>query len=330
MGSKTYLKLGLEDYKMAYSVLEAFCLENVSVVQFGEFGDASFPGISDLDVFICLEDRNFAEDRKKILEFISKDETLEFLFFHDPMILPSGLLPYLNKFHTCYNLSLTVSNTQDQPEPATEEYLNFLNTIWTTFLLSLGPVFLESNSFEERDYLLVHKNLCQSIHNLDSSLNYLSLSSNVREEYVNESKSREWVLTVFKRELDTLYEVSGNLASGYNTGKRESINTISTARTRHFHRANSNSYQLKNTALHIGLVDGLYDFLSQFYHRKSDNELVSQYITDTAIVDKICKQLQVSFPFISPFAYSFHRNDFKFVLKKYAMATKNWIQKKKN
>jgi hyperosmotically inducible protein len=96
-----------KDYVKAYKELEGFCIENTQLLLFGEFGNASFPSISDLDVFICLKDQNFKEDYLNIIKFIDKDEIRQYLFFHDPLMLPESLLPYFKKFHTTYNLNFS-------------------------------------------------------------------------------------------------------------------------------------------------------------------------------------------------------------------------------
>ena len=330
MENRHFLNLTDSDYKSAYNRLQEFCQENVGLIQFGEFGDASFPGISDLDVFICLADNNFSGDQQKILSFITKDETLLYLFFHDPLIIPYSLLPHLRKFHTCYNLSLSVSEVEDIVQPVHTEYLTFLNDIWTTFLISLGPSLLMNEGFGARDYLLAHKNVCQSIYNLDGASDSLTVSRNVRDEYVKGNKSREWVRSIFRRELDTLYKITSDLLTDYDGLNTKGTSSISTATIKHFHLGTENSYRFGNGIVNIHLTDALFSFLGHCYRGKSDNDLVSQYLSDCVMAYKICKRLGTDFPFISPFAYNFFRDDAKFILKRHVMTAKNWIQTKKS
>ena len=62
-----------KDYEFAYKELQEFCINNFDVLMIGEFGDASCPSISDLDVFICLKDKNFEFERIAILNFINEN-----------------------------------------------------------------------------------------------------------------------------------------------------------------------------------------------------------------------------------------------------------------
>ncbi len=88
MRNSVMTQLTISQYTAIYRELEEFCIKNTKVLLFGEFGNASFPSISDLDVFICLKDESFISDYNKIINFIDSDKTRQYVFFHDPLIIP--------------------------------------------------------------------------------------------------------------------------------------------------------------------------------------------------------------------------------------------------
>jgi len=141
-------KLNDGDYSKTYKDLERFCKENTDLILFGEFGNASCPSISDLDVFICIADDNYHKAHKLIIDFIDADELRCYLFFHDPLIIPESFLKNIQYFHTCYNLHFTYNRNNIHVNTPSGNQLNLLNSIWTTFLIGIGPSILADSKLD--------------------------------------------------------------------------------------------------------------------------------------------------------------------------------------
>jgi hypothetical protein len=315
MPNNRYTNLTAEDYRDSYSELEDYCINNTNLNIFGEFGNASCPGISDLDVLISLEDKDFASDREKIIHFINQNKTRKYLFFHDPLILPNSILPYLKKFHTCYNLTTTFNKSKEQVGTINDVYTELLNRIWTTFLLCIGPKILLENKYEDRDYLLVYKNICQSIDNIDPSLEALELSKTIRKEFLRGEKDRKDIIDAFKKELNHLFEISDDILDSY-TCDIKLNKTLRLGRNKYFYISEKNTFKISNDKVIIYLSKGLFNALHQFYYRKTNNKLLDSYINDSLKINRLCNKFGTPYPFVSPFAYGFYRTDLKFYLKK--------------
>jgi hypothetical protein len=303
-----------KDYVKAYKELEGFCIENTQLLLFGEFGNASFPSISDLDVFICLKDQNFKEDYLNIIKFIDKDEIRQYLFFHDPLMLPESLLPYFKKFHTTYNLNFSYKINDVKIPESDPQQLKLLNTIWTTFLMRIGPDILKTSKFSIRDKLLVLKNICQSIENIEPESKALHFSNKVREEALKGNLTMSELNNIFKTKLDELFFESEKVKISeeidfkkdkYKIGRNEII--VNTLR---------NSFSFEDELTFIRLNADFFDFFSQFFYKLSSDSLIQTYIDDALAVKAICKKMKINYPFVTPFAYQFYRKDFKFHLKK--------------
>jgi hypothetical protein len=303
MQNSNLLYLTNTDYSEAYKDLEEFCVENTNLLLYGEFGDASFPSISDLDVFICLKDEEFKDDKAKIIKFIESDENRKYLFFHDPLIIPLTLLPYLNKFHTTYNLKLSFNlNGVDIPKKD-QNQINFLNIIWTTYLIGIGPSVLINKKFGVREKLLVLKNICQSISNIEQSTDELLFSEEVRLKAFENELSLKEVENIFKEKLHLL---NSKFKLGKVNFKHRNKNLFRLANDKTFIKDLVNSFDTSNNEITIRLNSEIFDLFTQFYYKKSEDSLIQNYIDDSKKVYSLCKKMNIKFPFITPFGCQFH------------------------
>lgn len=303
------------DYRRIYKELEVFCIKETDPLLIGEFGDSSFPSISDLDVFICLKDHEFAKQKERIVTFIDSSLDRQYIFFHDPLILPESLMPYFRGFHTAYNLNLTYQNGDNLISEINVEQLEILNTIWTTFLMSTGPEILVSAESTSRTKLLVLKNICQSISNIDHTDEALLFSDELRKRYFENKLNDEDIHVSFQEKLNELYFKSNELKifKDYIPIKKSKYRV---ARNRTVMLSNINSFIIKDDKIQMRLNPQFFNFFSQFYYRKSYNNLVQEYIDNSAKVWKICKSIDLKYPFIIPFGLQFYRTDLKYNIKK--------------
>jgi hypothetical protein len=318
MRNSTLKKLESNDYAKVYNELEEFCVKNTNLLLFGEFGNASFPSISDLDVFICLKNQNFLEDHHKIIDFINSDEIRQYLFFHDPLIIPEDILIYFKQFHTAYNLKLSYNKANIIIQDSDPDQQELLNSIWTTFIMGIGPGILIDSNFSVRDKLLVLKNICQSIVNIDSDSDALSVSKKIRIRAINEELSIVEVNEVLKNKLNELYQKSGNLhfESNIEVGK----NKYKVERNKVIINDDNNFFSISADKIYIHLNPENFSVFSQFYNKISENVRIQNYIDNAIRINKICNKMNIPYPFITPFGFQFYRNDVKFYIKKKFLA----------
>lgn len=302
------------DYLEAYKDLEEYCIKHTNLLLFGEFGNASFPSISDLDVFICLKNQNFLEDRKRIIDFIASNEVRQYLFFHDPLILPENILMYFKQFHTAYNLNFSYNKTNIIIPETDAEQLKLLNNIWTTYLMGIGPGILINSEFNIRDKLLVLKNICQSIVNIDPNSNALLFSEEIRKRAMTNDLSLVEVNNVFKNKLNELYQISENLQFGENIVLRK--NKYKVQRNTIIFSDDHNSFSILDGEISIHLNSEFFNFFSQIYNKISHDLQIQNYIDNAVQLNNFCEKMNTSYPFISPFGFEFYRNDVKFYIKK--------------
>ena len=318
MRNSNFRKLEINDYSKAYKDLEEFCIQNTNLLLFGEFGNASFPSISDLDVFICLKDQKFSEDRNKITDFIKSDETRVYLFFHDPLILPESTLDYFKQFHTAYNLELSFNRNNVTILDSTKVQKKLLNNIWTTFLMGIGPGVLMNYNLSIRDKLLVLKNICQSIVNIDPDSDALDFSREIRKQAVNEQLTLVEVNEIFKIKLNELYQKSENVQFGNNIELRKNMYKVE--RNKVIVRDDHNSFSISEGKISIHLNSENFNFFIQFYNKTSTNIQIQNYIDNAIRMNKLCEKVNTFYPFITPFGFHFYRNDIKFYMKKKLLA----------
>lgn len=315
MRNSILTQLTIDHYLTVYNDLEKFCIENTGILLFGEFGNASFPSISDLDVFVCLKDENFISDYKKILNFIDSDETRQYLFFHDPLIIPESILPFLNQFHTLYNLNFTYKKYEVFIPFTSPEQLHFLNTIWTTYLMGICPGILINQQFGIRDKLLVLKNICQSIVNIDDNSDALVFNEKIRNQVMNGELLSDDINKIFESKLRELFFKSNEIKISNEVGLTKK-NKFKINKNKTFLPSNQNAFLISKNDISIFLNNRMFNFLEQLYSRKSKDNLLQIYIDNSMKVDSMCRKFGLFYPFISPFGYQFYRTDLKFEIKR--------------
>lgn len=314
MRNSKFKILSNQDYINTYNELENYCIQHTNILLFGEFGNASFPSISDLDVFICLSDTNFIEDRNKIIDFIDSNEIRKYLFFHDPLILPESFLPSLRIFHTCYNLEFSFTRDSITIPSVNFSDFQFLNSIWTTFLMGIGPNVLINGNFGIRDKLLVLKNVCQSIVNLDDKSDALDYNEQIRFKAMQNELSMKEVDEIFENKLRELYKISNEMKFSEPI-INSSIKKIRVAKNIIFKKSVINNFSISNNKIEIQLNNYLYSFIIQLYCKKSNNEQIQNYIDKAITLNDISKKMGFIYPFITPFGFDFYENDMKFKIR---------------
>ncbi|WP_209330311.1 hypothetical protein [Lunatimonas salinarum] len=300
-----------EDYQDSFYDLGEFCKKHLSLVLYGQFGNPSFPSISDLDVLICLKDSQFSKERKQILNYIEQDSVRKYLFFHDPLIIPESILPDLTFMHTLYGLNLEYNVCNYIPKLQSEEHSNFLNLIWATFLISISPSFFIKGKRSDRDLLLLFKNICQSIDNFSDKYNALKVSSEARENYFNGSLNgadiQDLVANYYSILLDCL-----DIYDNFNIGGVVFKSRYLVSYNKIIKRNNVNGYRVKGKVISIYLNEKLFCLFESFYNGFSNDLVVSNYISTYKRLMNKFDSLDIDNPFVVPFAFQFYRRDLLF------------------
>ncbi|GGZ89298.1 hypothetical protein [Algibacter mikhailovii] len=307
--------LNLEDYRNAYNDLEQFCKTQTKPLIIGEFGDASCPSISDLDVFICLQKNDFQENREKILNYIKKDEIRSYLFFHEPFIISEEMISLIPNFHSLYGLKITYNPSSIEIVKPSAGSKLMLNIIWTSFLMVTGLHVITNEKYSCRDRLLVLKNICQSIDNIDSSHKALKFSSELRFSVLKGKVLPKDVNEIFIIKLSELFEYSNDIVidqlERYSRRTRYCINN-----RLEILLSNNNKFLIEEKGYKVYLNDTFFNFFQQFYYNKSNNIILQDYIKNSQNLNCILRAKGVEYPFVTPFSFHFFRDDIKFKLKK--------------
>jgi hypothetical protein len=159
----------IDDYEKAYFLIERNAIENNAILV-GRFGNIQYPGISDLDVFICFEDADYKHACENSLKFLENEKSVEYFFTHSPFYISMTMLNEIKYLHTLYNLRITYNPKNITCDFSTDkEYSSFLNTIWSfTFLKHTAYFEQNYRYFDVRKLLIVLKNLHKSVDNLEN------------------------------------------------------------------------------------------------------------------------------------------------------------------
>lgn len=65
-----------------------------------QFGDIGYPGISDIDLLIVIEDTRWVAAAAKAVRITRSSDLLSYLFVHEPLVVCESLLPHLPALHT--------------------------------------------------------------------------------------------------------------------------------------------------------------------------------------------------------------------------------------
>lgn len=313
-------KKSLEDYKKAYLRLEKYCRNTNNVIIVGQFGEVSNPSISDLDIFICINDTNFEKLRVDILDFVLKDSDLKYMCYHEPLIVPKSIIKYLPFLHSLYSLKLTYNPETISFYKPTNQYLDLLNILWTMFLIPIAINITKNIKKQKlRQVLLVLKNLHQSMENLSKAVNcddnFKQISDVLRNKIItgkyNTLELKDAVCHATGKVFELMNIIDKNcLYNLYKNKKKIIVN-----RNIIIVESELNSYGLYNNKIVISLSNYFFSLFYDLKVNKTLNEDLQMYMSSTIKSYNIMNALGSSYPFISPFGYQFYRNDFKFKIR---------------
>ncbi|MGR0480688.1 MAG: hypothetical protein ACTFAL_04595 [Candidatus Electronema sp. V4] len=169
----------IKDYKKCIE----FIVDNLSSFNFIEsilqFGSVDFPGISDIDLMIIVNDlTGYEEEKKRIKKIIDQSPHSSYFFHHDVIVIYYSDIRYIGLFHSVeklnclYGRSIAINDI---------EYKFGYNQVllWNIFFYRIYFHLLNTNKpFSQRKFLLIINNLATSI-----KYNDLTLKTNFYRKY---------------------------------------------------------------------------------------------------------------------------------------------------
>lgn len=159
------LDLSYKDYdKVKGRFIELCDAAGITKEKIGFFGNVGFPGVSDLDAFVCDVPERLNELEKIHRNELERCPKYRYIFWHTPVFLPCEAIAYTSFLHTLKDLEFQADGLKIL-KPS-EQNLEILHIIW--FLSLIRPVvfvekqYLKKKPVSLRHLLLVYKNLAYS------------------------------------------------------------------------------------------------------------------------------------------------------------------------
>jgi hypothetical protein len=92
------------DYDRALSEYVGRVSRTPGLLAVFQFGEASHPGISDLDMLIVVEDDISGSSLRGLVAATRADSVSAYLFPHEPMVIPRSIAAHAGYIHTLFNL----------------------------------------------------------------------------------------------------------------------------------------------------------------------------------------------------------------------------------
>ena len=290
----------IEDYETAYKNIEKYAIEQGATIV-GKFGEIKHPGISDLDVFICLPDSEYKTKEQKIHNYIDTSKELTFFFTHPTVCISESMLNSFPYLHTVSNLHITYNRDNISiPEINTESYIQKLNELWVLLILPLVEN-LRNNikHVPIRPILLRLKNLHTAIDNLSKQQglisNEIEKTTQIRNSVL---KSPQGARSIIEKEIESSYHRIISLINNYKPSSSNKSDYLIIGKKFVFQTGNFTLDSSKEIIAY-NLPYHFFKIVNAYYcpNKNSDNDL-KQYFTAYKEIDKISEELNTSNPFV--------------------------------
>lgn len=229
------------DYEETFQKIKDISIENKAIIV-GQFGSIKYPSISDLDVFICFEDKDYKQGCKAVDSFIKTDKMASYLFTHSPMYVCKSMLHDIKFLHTLYDLKIVYNPLQIKIDIKLDtDYQNFLDDAWSyLIILAMNDITKNIKYVDIRTLLLSLKNAQTSVFKIEERLgissNELEINHDIRVIVLKEGlKSRKLVeqeyLRVYQKLKLLLLKLDKNVLIPKKEFKISNINYIAATKT---------------------------------------------------------------------------------------------------
>ncbi|HII60990.1 hypothetical protein [Pyrococcus horikoshii] len=138
-------QLSISTYEEVLSEYVDLISQDDNVLAVYQSGSISVPGISDLDIFIVLDDP-FNKNTIEVLRNWRRDMTSRYIFYHSPFIISKEDFPSIKYVHTAFNLRRIYGSEIPIINPSNDEitFIKILNILDWSYILtvSLSEMFL--------------------------------------------------------------------------------------------------------------------------------------------------------------------------------------------
>ena len=153
-------------YAMVEEYVNRFS-RNKGVLCIGQFGSLGAPGISDIDLLVVCEDKNYREIELHSKEFVRQSPLHRYLFWHDVAVVPQSAIRYLRYIHSLDDLKIVwgKSDILESCEQPDEIITLFRTVLWNSYFWSLLLHLCQQDSVSLRLILMLSKNALMSAAN---------------------------------------------------------------------------------------------------------------------------------------------------------------------
>lgn len=262
-----------------------------------QFGKVSFPGISDLDMFLLVKNNYLEKATKDYEKWLEKDPVFKYCFAHQPVMITSSGLPYLKHVHTLYEFNILESKNAHSLSIGSNNN-QLLSLSWTTFLIRVvNSILYHTEVLSARKNLLVLKNLHQSEINLGGRSDAFEYSEQLRAAALKQKNGHE-VVSEIKTTLENIFIlIDKKFEDNY---KREKIFNLS----KNIKLIRSDKSELKEGNIFIN--SRVYDlFVKTIFWKRIPVE-VEKYYKNLAKLNSLGEREGVRVEVVKPFGYSFY------------------------
>ncbi|WP_019878761.1 hypothetical protein [Succinispira mobilis] len=154
-----------------YDICIEYIVENLKKKSFifgvYQFGSIKFPGISDIDIMIVLDDLNEYSLKKNCIEEIIRNApNSEYCFWHESIIISKKDLAYIKYFHTVDNIKKLFAISEDiiEEQLDSKTYYNLI-LMWNAYFYQMFLQIQNNANVSLRQILLILNNMKISINN---------------------------------------------------------------------------------------------------------------------------------------------------------------------
>ena len=198
-------KFEIKDYKKCIEFIVNRLSSFIFIESILQFGTVDFPGISDIDLMIIVNNSiKYEEGREIINQIINKAPNSSYFFYHDVIIIHSVDIVYTGFFHSVEKLNCLYGRSIDASKFKYKfEYNQIL--LWNIFFYRIYFDLLNTNKpVSQRRFLLVVNNLATSIKYNDLTVNtnfYKKYKKNVNQLRIDSISNLEKNFDIISTEL---------------------------------------------------------------------------------------------------------------------------------
>lgn len=315
----------LKDYDIVVDRLLSDLKRKQDILGMGLFGECSYPGISDLDVIIVTSPGRCKIMLEYLKKWIEDDNIASYLFMHPPLVISGEMFQHAQYLHTMYNIKWFFKKNYLRPETVPPKAHQYIEAIWTSFLLPLAIQIYVSEEVKLRYAIKLLKNLFMSCDNfaryLGNSEKYqkrgLEIQKSLLTGYDKHSFPSEVLQVEIRNALKTICIFLDDFAGGELNHIGKSLVTFKKIIFSGNLLLIQNCFETKMICNQkystLFFNEKLMSWLLGFSKEESDEGYIiarRYWMAYDEVASLSCKE-KIPMPFISPFGFPFFENNIK-------------------